>query len=664
MEAAYFLIILVVLLALIFLLVRLLSKIQDVSLELRQLRQDMARNKGQAANTSTSVEQVVSIPTYSDATLAGSISHPPPASSIAPDLIPTRANNNLKRPAVTRPGFFERNPDLEKFIGENLVNKLGIAVLVLGIGYFIKFAIDQDWINAWGRVLIGFGCGFGLLGLAHRLRGAYAAFSSVLVGGGLAVLYFTIALAFHEYHLFPQTLAFILMVAVTGLSVFMANLYDRQELAVLALLGGFASPLLASSGGNNYQILFIYILILSIGMLILAYFKKWPLITIISYFATVILFGGWLGAKVIGELQAPYLGGFVFAVLFYLVFFAMTVVYNLKQQQPFSLLEIGILLSNTLFFYLCSLYLLHQVADGTYLGLYSGVLAFFNGVVAWQLHQQKTADPKLHFLLWSISFLLLYLAVLLELTYRLGSTTTELRAIKYLVVASYHYLFAIIITRFLPETVKARWPLTEILAGLSFASYIILVQPVVQAARNTFLLQPTSSIVPFVLHYSAITLLLVLLYHAFAYYQKTFGLRSKKMNGFIWFGCAALVYLASTELDHLVVLTQYGPGKNLAAILQQEHKIGFPILWGLASFGFMLLGMRYKLKTLRLVSLTLFFITLIKLFLFDIRNISAGGRIAAFISLGILLLVVSFLYQKLKNLLLDDVPTDKTEKQF
>ncbi|MDQ4139785.1 MAG: DUF2339 domain-containing protein, partial [Bacteroidota bacterium] len=74
---------------------------------------------------------------------------------------------------------------------------------------------------------------------------------------------------------------------------------------------------------------------------------------------------------------------------------------------------------------------------------------------------------------------------------------------------------------------------------------------------------------------------------------------------------------------------------------------------------FMLLGMRYKLKTLRLVSLSLFFITLLKLFLFDIQNISAGGRIAAFISLGVLLLVVSFLYQKLKVLLLDDTPPEK-----
>ncbi len=396
-------------------------------------------------------------------------------------------------------------------------------------------------------------------------------------------------------------------------------------------------------------------------MLILAYFKKWPVITIISYVATVTLFAGWLGAKVIGELQAPYLGGFIFAVLFYAVFFAMTVVYNLKQQQPFSRLEISILLSNTLFFYLCGLYLLHQLAPGTYLGLFSGVLAFFNGAVAWQLHQQAGTDRKLHYLLGGVGLMLLYLAILFELTYRLGGTSTELQAIKYLVIAGYHYLFVALIIRFLPVNVPVRWPLPETLVGLSFGSYVLLVHPIVRATRDTYLLQPTGSILPFALHYLAVGLLLLLLYNAYTYYLRMFGLRSKQMNVLIWFGCGALVYLASTELDHLVILWQYTPGQSLAALLQQEHKIGFPILWGLASFSFMLLGMRHKLKALRLVSLTLFFITLVKLFLFDIQNISAGGRIAAFLSLGILLLVVSFLYQKLKVLLLDDTPPEKQE---
>ncbi|MDP4131019.1 MAG: DUF2339 domain-containing protein [Bacteroidota bacterium] len=50
-------------------------------------------------------------------------------------------------------------PDIEKFIGENLINKVGFAVLVLGISFFVKYAIDQEWINKTGRVCIGLFCG-------------------------------------------------------------------------------------------------------------------------------------------------------------------------------------------------------------------------------------------------------------------------------------------------------------------------------------------------------------------------------------------------------------------------------------------------------------------------------------------------------------------------
>ncbi|HAT80654.1 MAG TPA: DUF2339 domain-containing protein, partial [Flavobacterium sp.] len=94
--------------------------------------------------------------------------------------------------------FRENNPDLEKFIGENLINKIGILILVLGISYFVKYAIDKDWINEPARVGIGMLSGALIMGIAHKLRKKYAAFSSVFVAGAIAVFYFTIAIAFHS----------------------------------------------------------------------------------------------------------------------------------------------------------------------------------------------------------------------------------------------------------------------------------------------------------------------------------------------------------------------------------------------------------------------------------------------------------------------------------
>jgi uncharacterized membrane protein len=102
----------------------------------------------------------------------------------------------------------------------------------------------------------------------------------------------------------------------------------------------------------------------------------------------------------------------------------------------------------------------------------------------------------------------------------------------------------------------------------------------------------------------------------------------------------------------------YAADNPLENIRRIYIKTGLPILWGLCSFTFMWLGMHYKYRTLRIISLSLFTLTLLKLFIFDIRNIPAGGKIAAFFCLGVLLLVVSFMYQRLKKIIIDEEKVD------
>ena len=123
--------------------------------------------------------------------------------------------------------FRKNNPDLEKFIGENILSKVAITILVIGIAFFVKFAIDKEWINEIARVGIGVLCGVIVLGFAHRLHKKFKAFSSVLVAGGIAIFYFAIGIAFHQYHIFNQTTAFIIMLLITGFSVFISVVYDR-----------------------------------------------------------------------------------------------------------------------------------------------------------------------------------------------------------------------------------------------------------------------------------------------------------------------------------------------------------------------------------------------------------------------------------------------------
>ena len=104
--------------------------------------------------------------------------------------------------AVEQPRKEHHKTDYEKYIGENLFGKIGIFVLILGVGFFVKYAIDNDWLGEGMRTALGFACGAVLLGIAAHLRDKYRSFSSLLAGRAFAVFYVTIAVTYHYYSIF------------------------------------------------------------------------------------------------------------------------------------------------------------------------------------------------------------------------------------------------------------------------------------------------------------------------------------------------------------------------------------------------------------------------------------------------------------------------------
>ncbi|SFN29503.1 Predicted membrane protein [Chitinophaga sp. YR627] len=676
--------------------------------------------------------------------------------------------------AEPKPSFWEKNPDLEKFIGENLFNKIGIAILVIGIGFFLKYAIDNNWINETGRTFIGILCGGILIGVAHRLRKTFNAFSSVLVGGGVAVLYFSMTIAFQQYHLISQTVAFIMMILITAFTVVLSLSYDRKELAVFAILGGFSSPLLVSTGAGNAAVLFTYILILNVGMLILAYYKKWNIVNIISYAATIILFGSWLSVSILNEASkpVPYVTALVFATLFYIVFFLMNVVNNLKQRVKFKATEIMILLSNTFLYYAAGMVILAHIHNGMFQGLFTACIAIFNFIFAYSLYRNQHADKNLIYLLIGLTLSFLSLAAPVQLN---GNHITlfwaaeavlllwlfqrsRLPLMKYAacivfammtfsllmdweqVYGDLRYaqsrdmwpllnqgfitgaacIAAVFIIRhllkketeekFLPETpvsaVRYAFGLLAValiyttgilelyyqtnvhapainpicsgiynyaflsfvlyrsrkehiflqlagivLSAILFIVFIVYYNWVIIDVRTAYL-ENHQPLAHFLLSYLLIAGLLTMLYQAYL----TVKASDKKdaIHIIQWVATFVLLYVLSASLDHIVALT----GIQHAELENTSQRMGYTILWGAFAFTLIYLGFRWQSKQVRIISISLFALTLLKLFAFDLRNLSEGGKIAAFISLGILLLVISFMYQRLKKILLTD--EDKT----
>lgn len=285
----------------------------------------------------------------------------------------------------------KKQVDYEKYIGENLFGKIGILVLVVGMGLFVKYAIDNNWINEVFRTVLGFVVGAGLLVLSQKLRKGYRTFSSLLAGGGFAIFYVTVSMAYHYYGLFSQTAAFILLVVLTVLISFLSVFYDRRELAIITLAGGFISPFLVSNGMGSYLVLFTYLTILNAGMFGLSLYKKWGELPVICFVATyVIMLGYTLVADLDVAQSVQLIHLLFFATLFYLIFLLPVVsVVRTDDRKINRLLVMVVVLNNFLYLYFALWYLKDLQLSYNIKGAFSLFIALVNAVIAFAMRKRK-----------------------------------------------------------------------------------------------------------------------------------------------------------------------------------------------------------------------------------------------------------------------------------
>ena len=675
-----------------------------------------------------------------------------------------------KTKPITKP---KQKTDFEKFIGENLLNKIGIVILVLAMIFFGKYAVDEGWLNDTAKVVAIVLIGGVLIGIAHKLRKNYKAFSSVLAGGGIAALYISIAIGFQLYGLFSQTAAFLILVVITILAILLSLAYDKQELAVIAIFGGFATPILVSTGAGNYKVLFTYILILDIGMLVLSYYKKWNVVNFVANFATLILFAAWILDSHFNKDNLPHVGAFLFVSAFYIVFFLMNIINNIKENAKFTAFEFLMLVTNTFLYFLAGMFIVNDYQP-EYNGLFTVSLAVFNFAFAFPLYRNKQIDKNLIFLLiglvltfasiaipvqfegkyitmfWAaeavlllwlsqksgiklmkiasfiVSFLMvislvidwgqiyfdrpydatalpvllnegfitgivsviafflivrllrgeaklsgklttsafsnlfiigfiisLYIIFQLELYYQVDRFYSD-SYLTAVALAFYNYLyFAVILGWASIKKVKYILEGIVIVSVIALLVYVAAVLPSYEKVINYYLMDEIINNFS-LLHFTTGLLVLIICYFLWSSMRTVFKGQKSMSDIMLWFSVAIGVVVLSKELDYLVLLGNMPELAEVHGLIKQTHLIGWPILWGVLAFVLMILGMRHNEKMLRIVGISLFFFAILKLFIIDVWGMSAGGRVAAFASLAVLLLVISFLYQKLKKIIFEN----------
>jgi uncharacterized membrane protein len=250
---------------------------------------------------------------------------------------------------------------LEQRIGTRWVLIAGIIAVIFSVGFFLKYAYDTNLIGPLGRVVIAAVSGLVALAVGEitRRRG-YGIVAKAVTALGFAILYAAVFSAYRFYGLIDSVPAFILAILVTTAAMLYAVSMNEIVVALLSLLGGFLTPVLVSTGENRPIALFCYVLILGIGAMLCAYYRKWRAVNVLAFAGTFLLYIGWFekfyrpamraseGAPEQMAVALAWLG------IFFTVYLVLPILYELVKKVKAQKEDVYLVLANAAvtFYYL------------------------------------------------------------------------------------------------------------------------------------------------------------------------------------------------------------------------------------------------------------------------------------------------------------------------
>jgi len=574
---------------------------------------------------------------------AGTLAQPSPSKP----LVTNTTEDRTARPVPPPPYIpspvktaFRPKPeaDLESRIGSHWLNRIGIAALLIGLSYFLKFAFDNNWIGPAGRVTIGLLAGIAVVVWSERFRAKdYKAFSYSLKAVGIGTLYLSLWAAFQLYSLIPSSAAFVMMLAVTASTAAMALAQDAQLLAAFALTGGFTTPLLLSTGQNREVALFSYVALLDLGALFLVVFKPWRRLLVMSYAGTLLLYVGWYSTFYTrNQLN--------FTLAFATLFFAIFAIAPLVTVQPDD--------------------------EAPLFASIPAMLAFVNAVIYFlQAYVMIEEIDKTRMAWFALGLAAVYIFLSRQVQTRQGQSTKITTGGTQVL----HFLHLAVALGFITVAIPIRLDAHWITIGWFVESGVLLwvADRIESELLNVFALAAL-----------ALGVMRLLAIDNFYTTQLIFNMRMATytvavvvLGAVTWYAArrideagrmvaavalVALNVLALIALSHEVAdyyarqMTALQParGRWIPAYASDWRRIQiardftYSALWMAYGAMLMVVGFLRRSAFVRWQALLLVAATIVKVFVYDVSQLDRGYRIVSFIVLGVLLLAISFVYQR------------------
>jgi len=519
--------------------------------------------------------------------------------------------------------------DLEARIGSHWLNRIGITAVLVCAAYFLKYAFDNKWIGETGRIAIGLISGIAVVLWSERFRSkGYRLFSFSLKAVGIGVLYLSLWAAFQVYHLMPSEVVFACMLVVTCATCAMALTQDAEILAVYSIVGGFATPLLLSTGVNREIALFSYVTLLDLGILGLVAFKPWRRLLWFGYAGTLILYLAWYAEYYDRKQFEPTL---IFASIFFAIF-AVAPILMLRQECGVGTMPLAFAFVDAVTFFLQAYAMISDISNTAMAWFSLALAAVYLGLnAARPRSSDKAAEANLKLMHLALAIALITVAIpirlnahwitigwfvesgaLLWLGNRIKSNLLNIFALAALALGVGRLLFF------------DNFTTTTLILNLRMLVYVV-----------------------------AIAVLALVAYYASGYESQ----EVRNIGAIATVALNALALVALSYEIHDYYSRQIATGIPAPAFWAPEHwsqmraieiARGFTYSALFMAYGAMLMivGFLRNSAFVRWQALVLIAATIVKVFVYDVSQLDRVYRILSFGVLGILLLAISFAYQR------------------